>query len=208
MEKQKKKNNEELVKEYQSETSEKKKKIIANELYKKVEKMIYKMVNIVKNKFYVHPTVEEDLFLEANYIFMRCLIKFNTTKKVKFSTYLGDALYYELKRFNKKQMTHVNNSYDLEIDEILQAKSNDLDAIMDDITSVDKIQEILLKLNKEQKITDKQFNTIIEEYGFFGKKQKTRREIAEDRQCSLQNIGFLYRKAIKRIKDEIRNTDK
>lgn len=208
MEKQKKKNNEELVKEYQSETSEKKKKIIANELYKKVEKMIYKMVNIVKNKFYVHPTVEEDLFLEANYIFMRCLIKFNTTKKVKFSTYLGDALYYELKRFNKKQMTHVNNSYDLEIDEILQAKQNDLDAIMDDTMSVDKIQEILLKLNKEQKITDKQFNTIIEEYGFFGKKQKTRREIAEDRQCSLQNIGFLYRKAIKRIKDEIRNTDK
>lgn len=208
MEKQKKKNNEELVKEYQSEISEKKKKIIANELYKKVEKMIYKMVNIVKNKFYVHPTVEEDLFLEANYIFMRCLIKFNTTKKVKFSTYLGDALYYELKRFNKKQMTHVNNSYDLEIDEILQAKQNDLDAIMDDTMSVDKIQEILLKLNKEQKITDKQFNTIIEEYGFFGKKQKTRREIAEDRQCSLQNIGFLYRKAIKRIKDEIRNTDK
>lgn len=208
MDKPKKTKNEDLVAEYQNATDPEEKKRISSELYKKVEKLIYKMINIVKNKFYVHPIVEEDLFLEANYIFMRCLIKFNTAKKVKFSTYLGDALYYELKRFNKKQMSHVNNSYDLEIDEILQAKSNNIDSILDDNTNVKKIQDILVKLNKEQKITDKQFNTIIEEYGFFGKEQKTRREIADNRNCSLQNIGFLYRKAVKRIKEELRHIDK
>ena len=68
---------------------------------------------------------------------------------------------------------------------------------------MEKIQRTLVKLNNEQKITDKQFPTIIEEHGFFGCKKKTRKEMANERNCSLQNIGFLYRKAVTRVKEEL-----
>lgn len=205
--KEKKVKNEDLVYAYQNEANKIKKDKIAKDLYLNVEKLIHKMINIVKSKFFIHQFVEEDVLSEANLIFMRCLNKFNTTKKIKFSTYLGDALYYELKRFNKKQSKHVNNNYDLEIDEIIMAKPKDVDAILDDEYSVEKIQETLLLLAKEQKITQKQLTTIIEEHGFFGVKQKSRKEMASERNCSLQNVGFLYRKALTKIKEELHNTN-
>ena len=55
-----------------------------------------------------------------------------------------------------------------------------------------------------EKVTDKQFNAIIEEHGFFGADKKSRKQIAEERGCTLQNIGFLYRKAVNKVKDELK----
>jgi transcriptional regulator len=100
-------------------------------------------------------------------------------------------------------MKHIDNSYFLEIDEIIMAKPLDIESIIDDEEAIKKIQDTLLKLKDEEKITIKQFNTIIEEHGFFGQKKKSRKEIAEERNCSLQNVGFLYRKAVDRIKEEL-----
>lgn len=197
--------NEILICAYQLEEDKVLKKKLASDIYKRVDRLIYKMISLLESKFYVPPFIKEDMYLEANLIFMRCINKFDTTKKIKFSTYLSDALYYELKRFNKKQITHTSNTYDLEIDEILQAKHDDIDAMLDDKYNIEKIQETLVKLNNEQKITDKQFNTIIEEHGFFGKNKKSRKQMADERGCSLQNIGFLYRKAITRVKEELEN---
>lgn len=201
--KEKKKNNEQLVYEYQNAQTEAEQKKIAQELYLKIEKLIYKMVNTIQQKFYIHQFVQEEILLEANCIFMKCIKKFNTTKKIKFSTYLCDALWYELKRYVKKQMKHMNNTYDLEIDEILKAKSFDVDGVIDDTDNINKIKRILVKLREEDQITDKQFHTMIEEHGFFGETRMSRREMAEKRGCTLQNIGFLYRKAVNRIKEEI-----
>ena len=98
------------------------------------------------------------------------------------------------------------NLYYLEIDEILQAKPDNVEDWIDDVEAVKRIQLALLKLKEENKITIKQFNAIIEEHGFFGQDKKTRKEMAQERNCSLQNVGFLYRKAINKIKDEL-NTD-
>lgn len=198
--KKKRKNNEQLVLEYQqAETPEEKKKI-ADELYRKIYRLVVKNAGSMPNICY---GTQDDLIQEASLIFMRCINKFDTTKKIKFSTYFGDACKYELRRYKNKQMKHVDNSYFLEIDEILTAKPSDIETKIDDDSNIKRIKDILLKLNKEQEITDKQFNTIIEEHGFFGHKKKTRKEIAEERNCSLQNVGFLYRKAINRIKEEL-----
>ncbi len=197
--------NEELIFAYQNEKNEKIKKEIAEKLYKNVSRLIYKMLSILESKHIVLPFMREDLIQEAGLIFMQCIKKFDTTKKIKFSTYFSRACCYELKRYNKKQMSHLNNIYDIEIDEIIMAKPEDVESKIDDKNALSKIKSTLLKLNKEKKITDKQFNTIIEEHGFFGSMKKTRKEIANEKQCSLQNVGFLYRKAVNRIKQEIEN---
>jgi RNA polymerase sigma factor (sigma-70 family) len=200
--KKKKKSNEQLVAEYQQANTPEDKKKIAEELYKKVFRLVVKNAGQMPNVCY---GTQEDLIQEASLIFMRCLNKFDPTKKFKFSTYYGDACKYELRRYKDKQMKHVDNSYFLEIDEILTSKPEDIDWGIDYYKNLERIQNTLLKLNREQKITDKQFNTIIEEHGFFGREKKTRKQIAEERNCSLQNVGFLYRKAINKIKEEFAN---
>lgn len=200
--KKKRKNNEQLVQDYQNETNPVKKQKIADELYKKIFRLVVKNAGTMPNIWYGE---QDDLIQEASLIFMRCINKFDVTKKIKFSTYFSDACKYELKRYKDKQRKHVDNSYFLEIDEILTAKPENIEDRIDDIKDVVKIQSLLVKLNKEQKITDKQFNTIIEEHGLFGVKKKSRKEMALERNCSLQNVGFLYRKGIDRIKSEIEN---
>ena len=40
-------------------------------------------------------------------------------------------------------------------------------------------------------------------HGFLGRDKKTRKEIADEKGCSLQNIGFLYRKALNKIREEL-----
>lgn len=200
--KQKKKTNEELVYEYQNAPDEKTKKKIADELYKKIFKLVVKYAGTMPSVYY---GTQEDLIQEASLIFMRCINKFDVTKKIKFSTYFGDACKYELRRYKDKLRKHVDNNYFIEIDEILTAKPNDIENKLDDQNNIKKIKKTLLQLSKDKKITEKQFNTIIEEHGFFGHNKKTRKEMALERNCSLQNIGFLYRKAINRIKEELEN---
>ena len=202
MSKKKKKNNEELVYEYQQATTESEKKRIADELYRKIYRLVIKYAGTMPNICY---GTQEDLIQETSLIFMKCLQKFDPTKKIKFSTYFGDACKYELRRYKDKQRKHVDNSYFLEIDEILTAKSVDIEGKIDDNNNLKKVQDALIKLKQNNEITDKQFYTIIEEHGFFGQKKKTRKEMALERNCSLQNIGFLYRKAVNRIKEELEN---
>ena len=99
---------------------------------------------------------------------------------------------------------HVDNSYYLEIDEILNAKPIYIDDIIDDRDDITRIKKALVHLHETQQVTDKQFNAIIEEHGFFGADKKSRKQIAEERGCTLQNIGFLYRKAVNKVKDELK----
>ena len=61
----------------------------------------------------------------------------------------------------------------------------------------------MVKLTKENVITLKQFDAIIKEHGFFGCNQMTRKEMARERDCSLQNIGFLYRKGVSKIREKL-----
>lgn len=197
------KSNEELVLEYQNSTDEKERKRIADLLYRKIYKLVIKNAGTMSNICY---GTQEDLIQQASLVFMKCLNKFDCTKGYKFSTYFGDSCKYELRRYKDKLMRHIDNSYYLEIDEILQAKPDNVEDWIDDVEAVKRIQLALLKLKEENKITIKQFNAIIEEHGFFGQDKKTRKEMAQERNCSLQNVGFLYRKAINKIKDEL-NTD-
>lgn len=197
------KSNEELVLEYQNSTDEKERKRIADFLYRKIYKLVIKNAGTMSNICY---GTQEDLIQQASLVFMKCLNKFDCTKGYKFSTYFGDSCKYELRRYKDKLMRHIDNSYYLEIDEILQAKPDNVEDWIDDVEAVKRIQLALLKLKEENKITIKQFNAIIEEHGFFGQDKKTRKEMAQERNCSLQNVGFLYRKAINKIKDEL-NTD-
>ena len=197
------KSNEELVLEYQNSTDEKERKRIADFLFRKIYKLVIKNAGTMSNICY---GTQEDLIQQASLVFMKCLNKFDCTKGYKFSTYFGDSCKYELRRYKDKLMRHIDNSYYLEIDEILQAKPDNVEDWIDDVEAVKRIQLALLKLKEENKITIKQFNAIIEEHGFFGQDKKTRKEMAQERNCSLQNVGFLYRKAINKIKDEL-NTD-
>ena len=105
--------------------------------------------------------------------------------------------------YKDKLRKHVDNSYYLEIDEILNAKPIYIDDIIDDSEDIKRIKKALIHLHETQQVTDKQFNAIIEEHGFFGCDKKTRKQMAEERNCSLQNVGFLYRKAVNRIKEEL-----
>lgn len=194
------KNNEQLVAEYQNATTEADKKRIADELYRKVYRLVIKNAGTMPSIWYGS---QEDLIQEASFIFMKCIKKFDPTKGIKFSTYFGDACKYELRRYKDKLRKHVDNSYYLEIDEIINAKPVYLDDKIDDYNDIQKIKRTLVKLHNEQQITDKQFNAIIEEHGFFGCDKKTRKQIADERGCTLQNIGFLYRKAANKIKEEL-----
>lgn len=194
------KSNEELVLEYQNSTDEKERKRIADLLYRKIYRLVVKNAGTMSNICY---GTQEDLIQQASLVFMKCLNKFDCTKGYKFSTYFGDSCKYELRRYKDKLMRHIDNSYYLEIDEILQAKPDNVEDWIDDVEAVKRIQLALLKLKEENKITIKQFNAIIEEHGFFGQDKKTRKEMAQERNCSLQNVGFLYRKAINKIKDEL-----
>lgn len=196
----KKKSNEELVYEYQQEKNPEKKKRIADELYRKAFRLVAKYAGTFPNIAY---GTQEDLIQEASLIFMRCINKFDVSKNLKFSTYLGKACKYELRRYKDKQRKHIDNSYYLEIDEIIQAKPEDVDSQIDTINDLSKIQNIVIDLYKNEQITKKQFETIIDVHGFLGRDRKTRKEIAEDKNCSLQNVGFLYRKALNKIKEEL-----
>lgn len=196
----KKKSNEELVYEYQQEKNPEKKKRIADELYRKAFRLVAKYAGTFPNIAY---GTQEDLIQEASLIFMRCINKFDVSKNLKFSTYLGKACKYELRRYKDKQRKHIDNSYYLEIDEIIQAKPEDVDNQIDTINDLSKIQNIVIDLYKNEQITKKQFETIIDVHGFLGRDRKTRKEIAEDKNCSLQNVGFLYRKALNKIKEEL-----
>lgn len=200
MTKKRKKNNEDLVYEYQNEIDKNKKKKIADIIYRKVYKLLMKNVNSIPD---THNIEQSDLIQEASLIFMKCLNKFDTTKGLKFSTYFGDACRYELKRFVNKQLKHTDNSYYIEIDEILTAKPDNIENKIDDKTALRQIENSLLSLNRQKKITEKQFFTIIEEHGLLGCTKKTRKQIADERNCTLQNIGFLYRKAVDKIKDDL-----
>lgn len=196
----KKKSNEELVYEYQQEKNPEKKKRIADELYRKTFRLVAKYAGTFPNIAY---GTQEDLIQEASLIFMRCINKFDVSKNLKFSTYLGKACKYELRRYKDKQRKHIDNSYYLEIDEIIQAKPEDVDNQIDTINDLSKIQNIIIDLYKNEQITKKQFETIIDVHGFLGRDKKTRKEIAENKNCSLQNVGFLYRKALNKIKEEL-----
>lgn len=196
----KKKSNEELVYEYQQEKNPEKKKRIADELYRKAFRLVAKYAGTFPNIAY---GTQEDLIQEASLIFMRCINKFDVSKNLKFSTYLGKACKYELRRYKDKQRKHIDNSYYLEIDEIIQAKPEDVDNQIDTVNDLSKIQNIVIDLYKNEQITKKQFETIIDVHGFLGRDRKTRKEIAEDKNCSLQNVGFLYRKALNKIKEEL-----
>lgn len=200
----KKKTNEELVSEYQAETNPVKKKQIADELYRKTFRLIAKYAGTFPNVAYGS---QEDLIQETSLIFMRCINKFDASKNIKFSTYLGKACKFELRRYKDKQRKHVDNSYFLEIDEVLQARPENLDEKIDDFRALTKVQKAVYKLFKNGEITDKQFDTIIKIHGFFGADKKTRLEIANEKNCSLQNIGFLYRKAIEKVKNEVNNNN-
>ena len=72
-----------------------------------------------------------------------------------------------------------------------------------DINDWNKVQKIVIDLYKNEQITQKQFETIIDMHGFLGRDKKTRKEIADEKGCSLQNIGFLYRKALNKIREEL-----
>jgi RNA polymerase sigma factor (sigma-70 family) len=196
----KKKSNEDLVVEYQKAVTPEEKKKVADELYRKIFRLVVKYAGNTPAVYY---GTQDDLIQEASLIFMKCINKFDATKKIKFSTYFGDACKYELRRYKDKQRKHVDNSYFLEIDEILTAKPENIEDKIDDASDLQRVQKALLKLHEEDRITNKQFNAIIEEHGFFGKEKKTRKQMADDRGCTLQNIGFLYRKAVNRIKEEL-----
>lgn len=196
----KKKTNEQLVYEYQQEQNPVKKKKIADELYRKTFRLIAKYAGTFPNVAY---GTQEDLIQEASLIFMRCINKFDVTKNLKFSTYLGKACKYELRRYKDKQRKHIDNSYYLEIDEIIQAKPQGIDEFIDDVNDWNKVQKIVVDLYKNEQITQKQFETIIDVHGFLGRDKKTRKEIADEKGCSLQNIGFLYRKALNKIREEL-----
>lgn len=195
-----KKTNEDLINEYQKSTDKIIKKHIADELYKRVHKLGMKVVNKIPKLGY---DIREDLEQEMGLVFMRCMDKFDTSKNCKFSTYFCNACRYELNRLKRKQISHIDNTYYLEIDEILMSKPDNIEDKIDDNNSIEKIKEVLLRLKKEHKITEKQFDTIIEEHGFFNTDKKTRKEMALERDCSLQNIGFLYRKAVNKIREEL-----
>lgn len=195
------KNNEQLVAEYQNAITEAEKKKIADELYRKVYRLVIKNAGTMPSIWYGS---QEDLIQEASFIFMKCIKKFDPTKGIKFSTYFSDACKYELRRYKDKLRKHVDNSYYLEIDEILNAKPIYIDDIIDDRDDVTRIKKALVHLHETQQVTDKQFNAIIEEHGFFGADKKSRKQIAEERGCTLQNIGFLYRKAVNKVKDELK----
>lgn len=196
----KKKSNEDLVVEYQKAVTPEEKRKVADELYRKIFRLVVKYAGNTPAVYY---GTQDDLIQEASLIFMKCINKFDATKKIKFSTYFGDACKYELRRYKDKQRKHVDNSYFLEIDEILTAKPENIEDKIDDASDLQRVQKALLKLHEEDRITNKQFNAIIEEHGFFGKEKKTRKQMADDRGCTLQNIGFLYRKAVNRIKEEL-----
>ena len=70
------------------------------------------------------------------------------------------------------------------------------------VTSIIEALKELSDMNIIFPIHPRTKNTL-QKFGLFGCKQKTRKEIADHRGCTVQNIDALYKKAVSVVKDSL-----
>lgn len=194
-------NNETLIEQYQLETDKAKKKKLLDTLFKKNAKLVNREVGKTP---YIYWGTYEDTLQEISSIFIKCANKFDTTKKIKFSTYFVTACGFERNNIKRKYLKNNNNFFNIELEDIIGHDTiYDLDNMIDDERDSKRATVKLLQLYNEGKITDLQFGTVALKFGLFGCKQRTRKEIADSRGCTVQNVDALYKKAVSVVKDSL-----
>lgn len=197
--------NEDLVGQYQVEPDAVEKKKILDTLFRKNAKLINKEVGKTP---YVYWGTYDDTLQEISSIFIKCVKRFDTTKKIKFSTYFVTACGFERNNAKRRYLKNSNNFFNIELEDMISYDTiYDLDNVIDSERDGKKATIKLLELYNEGKITDLQFGTVAQKFGLFGCKQKTRKEIANSRGCTVQNIDALYKKAVSVVKDSLKEED-
>lgn len=194
--------NEDLIGQYQVEPDAVEKKKILDALFRKNAKLINKEVGKTP---YVYWGTYDDTLQEISSIFIKCVKRFDTTKKIKFSTYFVTACGFERNNAKRRYLKNSNNFFNIELEDMISYDTiYDLDNVIDSERDGRKATIKLLELYNEGKITDLQFGTVAQKFGLFGCKQKTRKEIANSRGCTVQNIDALYKKAVSVVKDSLK----
>lgn len=197
--------NEDLIGQYQVEPDAVEKKKILDTLFRKNAKLINKEVGKTP---YVYWGTYDDTLQEISSIFIKCVKRFDTTKKIKFSTYFVTACGFERNNAKRRYLKNSNNFFNIELEDMISYDTiYDLDNVIDSERDGKKATIKLLELYNEGKITDLQFGTVAQKFGLFGCKQKTRKEIANSRGCTVQNIDALYKKAVSVVKDSLKEED-
>ena len=197
--------NEDLIGQYQVEPDAVEKKKILDALFRKNAKLINKEVGKTP---YVYWGTYDDTLQEISSIFIKCVKRFDTTKKIKFSTYFVTACGFERNNAKRRYLKNSNNFFNIELEDMISYDTiYDLDNVIDSERDGKKATIKLLELYNEGKITDLQFGTVAQKFGLFGCKQKTRKEIANSRGCTVQNIDALYKKAVSVVKDSLKEED-
>lgn len=192
--------NEQLIEYYQNETNKIKQKELLDQLFKKNARIINKEVGKTP---YVYWGTYDDTLQEISSIFIKCIKKFDVSKKIKFSTYFVTACGFERSNIKRKYIRN-NNTFNIELEDMITYDNiSDIDNIIDNERDSMRATARLLQLYNDGKITDLQFSTVIQKFGLFGCKQKTRKEIADHRGCTVQNIDALYKKAVSVVKDSL-----
>lgn len=192
--------NEELIYVYQNETDSNKKQKVLNELFIKNARLINKEVNKTP---YVYWDSYDDTFQEISSIFIKCVNKFDIDKKYKFTTYFVNACRFERSNRKRKYIRN-NNTFNIELEDMIGDEDPyNIDDIIDDERDGKRATIKLLQLYNEGKITELQFITVIQKFGLFGIPAQSRRDIANKRGCTVQNIDALYKKAVSVVRDSL-----
>lgn len=197
--------NEELLYIYQNEEDLTKKKQVLDELFKKNIRLINKEVGKTP---YAYWGTYDDTFQEISTIFIKCAKKFDTTSKYKFSTYFVKACGFERSNRKRKFTKDSNNTFHIELEDMIGGEDlHDMDEVIDNQRDGQRATVKLLELYNEGKVTELQFITVIQKFGLFGIHAQNRRDIAQRRGCTVQNIDALYKKAVSVVRDKMEQED-
>ena len=197
--------NEELLYIYQNEEDLTKKKQVLDELFKKNIRLINKEVGKTP---YAYWGTYDDTFQEISTIFIKFAKKFDTTSKYKFSTYFVKACGFERSNRKRKFTKDSNNTFHIELEDMIGGEDlHDMDEIIDNQRDGQRATVKLLELYNEGKVTELQFITVIQKFGLFGIHAQNRRDIAQRRGCTVQNIDALYKKAVSVVRDKMEQED-
>ena len=101
-----------------------------------------------------------------------------------------------------------NNTFHIELEDMIGGEDlHDMDEIIDNQRDGQRATVKLLELYNEGKVTELQFITVIQKFGLFGIHAQNRRDIAQRRGCTVQNIDALYKKAVSVVRDKMEQED-
>lgn len=185
-------NNEELILLYQESLDPQNKKILKNEIFNNMKKLIENTVYKFQNShgFFL---IKEDLLQEANLVFLLCLEKYDAGKKNRFSTYLVTAIINKIRKTIKKE-----NEYKNLVSDLINSFANENELL--NIEEMEKIENNIYVSDILRKVDKPASELLSCKYGLNNCKEITNKEISEKYRLDESRINYILKKTFNNIK--------